>query len=458
MSFIRKIKKKDTVYLAEVESYRQDGKVKQRVIRYVGKEINGQPSKRIELSNIEITAVKKYLDYRVLHCIAEKLGLPVLLGNDAKFILLLVYTQLITRKAIYKLPEYIEYTALKEILGIDKLADKQLYEALDRLEALDFTNIEAQVFKALSCERKERKAMVLDVTDTYFNGAQADWKARKGKDGKYDKLVQVALAVTQEEGFPILHKTYEGNIGNSKIFGDMLCDIRLKQFDIIVLDRGMISMEAVADMKALNQKVITGLRLHNTIKADYISKIDREEIYQPAYRVRLKNTEVYVKDFDFEGGKLLAIYNPAMETLKRQHAMHNMDTYKPEEAKYMGYSLIYHTTDLSMETAVRIYFEKDVVEKAYRELKSSVHLHPLRKYRISHIQAHVKICYLAYALLAYIQYKVKPKNLSAIHALEQLQAVYKLTLQSEKDNLKWEKVVTLKNEQKAILSLLNCSV
>jgi len=323
---------------------------------------------------------------------------------------------------------------------------------------LDFTNIEDKIFTELSSQRKERKAMVLDVTDTYFNGSQADWKARKGKDGKYDKLVQVALAVTKEEGFPILHKMYEGNIGNSKIFQDTLADIRLKKFDIIVLDRGMISMESIADMKALNQKVITGLRLHNTIKTNYISKIEREEIYQPAYRIKLKNTEVYVKDFDFEGGKLLAIYNPAMETLKRQHSMRNADTYKPEEAKYMGYSLIFHTTDFNIEDAVRTYFEKDIVEKAYRELKSSVNLHPLRKYRISHIKAHVKICYLAYALLAYIQYKVKPKQLCAIHALEQLQAVYKVSLIAERDNLKWDKIVTLKNEQKLILSLLDCSV
>ena len=458
MSFIRRIKKKDAVYLAEVESYRKDGKVKQRVIRYVGKEVNGLPSRRIEVSNIEIASVKKYLDYHVLHCIAAKLGIAALLGSDAKFILLLVYTQLVTRKPIYKLPEYVQHTTLREILGIEKLIDKQLYEALDRLEDLDFTNIEDKIYTALTLQRKERKAMVLDVTDTYFNGWKADWKARKGKDGKYDKLVQVALAVTKEEGFPILHKMYEGNIGNSKIFQDTLADIRLKKFDIIVLDRGMISLESIVDMKALNQKVITGLRMHNTIKTNYISKIDREEIYQPAYRVKLRNTEVYVKDFDFEDGKLLAVYNPAMETLKRQHSMQNAETYKPEEAKYMGYSLIFHTTGLSIENTVRTYFEKDIVEKAYKELKSSVNLHPLRKSRISRIKAHVKICYLAYAILSYIHYKVKPKHLSATHALEQLQAVYKVSLQSEKDNLKWDKIVTLKNEQKTILDLLECSV
>jgi transposase len=458
MSFIRKIKKKDAVYLAEVESYRADGKVKQRVIRYVGKEVNGQPVKRIPSDSIEITAVKQYLDYHVLHTIAERLGLPALLGEDAKRILLLVYTQLITRKPIYKLPDYVEQTALKEILGLDKLVDKQLYEALDRLEELDFALIEDRVFAALSSHRKERNAMVLDVTDTYFNGSQADWKSRKGKDGKYDKLIQIALAVTKEEGFPILHRLYEGNIGNTKIFQDTLADARLKKFDIIVLDRGMICKESIRDLIAINQKVITGLRLHNEIKTNFISTIDREQIFQPAHRVKLKNTEVYIQDFEYEAGTLLAIYNPELETAKRQHAMLNTETYKPEEAKYMGFSLIYHTTNLDNSEVVKTYYEKDIVEKAYRELKTTVNLHPIRKYRLSHIKAHVKICYLAYAILAYMQYKVKPKQISAIYALEQLQSVYKVTLESKLENLIWDKTVTLKKEQIKILSLLDCSV
>lgn len=49
MSFIRRIKKKDAVYLAEVESYREDGKVKQRVIKYLGKEVDGKAEKNIPL-------------------------------------------------------------------------------------------------------------------------------------------------------------------------------------------------------------------------------------------------------------------------------------------------------------------------------------------------------------------------------------------------------------------------
>ncbi|MBK8735198.1 MAG: hypothetical protein IPL98_04625 [Saprospiraceae bacterium] len=62
--------------------------------------------------------------------------------------------------------------------------------------------------------------------------------------------------------------------------------------------------------------------------------------------------------------------------------MDKQESYKPEEAKYMGYSLIYHSTSLKKDEVIRTYFEKDIVEKAYRELKSSINLHPIRKYRI----------------------------------------------------------------------------
>jgi hypothetical protein len=63
-----------------------------------------------------------------------------------------------------------------------------------------------------------------------------------------------------------MHKTYEGNINNIKIFQDLLSETRLKGFNFIVVDRGMISYETLADLKSINQKVITGLRLNEKIK------------------------------------------------------------------------------------------------------------------------------------------------------------------------------------------------
>lgn len=66
MAFIRKIKKKDAVYLAKVESYREDGKVKQRVLEYIGKEENGVPVQKVDINKLDATNVQHYADISIL--------------------------------------------------------------------------------------------------------------------------------------------------------------------------------------------------------------------------------------------------------------------------------------------------------------------------------------------------------------------------------------------------------
>jgi transposase len=107
---------------------------------------------------------------------------------------------------------------------------------------------------------------------------------------------------------------------------------------------------------------------------------------------------------------------------------------------------------------IKKYFDKDVVEKAYRELKTNINLNPVRKYRMNRVSAHVKICYLAYAILSLMQNKLKDIGITANKALDQIQSVHKVELESTESNIKWSKTVTLKNEQIKILKHLNCSV
>lgn len=459
MAFIRKIKKKSGVYLAEVESYRENGKVKQRFIRYIGKEISGSRDISGQIEDLEIERVIEYLDYKVLHEIAKKLNIPILLGEDLKYVLLLVYTQMLTRKSIHALPEYVDQTALKELLNLDKLVSADLYKSLDQLESLDFEEIEKGILTSLKLlEEVEEDALILDVTDTYFKGKRAAWKCRKGKDGKVQKLVQIALAVTKTNGFPILHKTYEGNVNNIKIFEDLLSSIRLQNYRLIILDRGLNSTATLNDLKSLKQPVITGLKLTSALRKKYLSDIDREIIYQPENKIELSKVSVFYKSFDYKDGELIALYDPIKEASQRTKAMENVEKYDKEKAKFMGYSLIYHTTQSPAKEVVKTYFEKDVVEKAYRNIKSVINLNPLRKHRIDRIQAHVKICYLAYAIFSYIGCKVKPLGISATTALENLHGVYKVDLYLKKEEQRWNKIVTLKNTQKDILNALECSV
>jgi transposase len=458
MAFIRKIKKGNSVYLVQVESYREDGKVKQRVIRYIGKEENGKAIIRVKADDVEIESVKEYLDYKVLDWVAREIGLKNLFDKYGKQILLMVYTQIVSRDSLYTLPEYVERTALKELLGIEKLIDKNLYCAMDYLEEMDFRDIERKIYERLKRLKEERKAFILDVTDTYFVGSQAKWKARRGKDNKYSKLVKIALGVTEREGFPILHKVYEGNISDIKIMEDIITESSLRAFEIILLDRGMVSYGGLKELLRLGHKVIAGIRMNKNLKSRYISQIEREKIFQPEHQIKLRNTKVYGYEFDVENGKLIVVYNPEIEITRRMKMMNDISNYNKEEAKYMGYSLIYNTTNLPKEEAVRKYYEKDIVEKAFKELKSSINLNPIRKYGLDHVKAHVKICYLAYAILSYIHSKVKPLNISAVDAVEALQSAYKVNLIDKSKNYKWSKIVTLTNQQKDILKALNCSV
>lgn len=459
MSFIRKIKKGNSTYLVEVESYRKDGKVKQRVIQYLGKEISqGKAEKKVLPSSVEVISSKEYLNYKVVLDIAKQLELDVILGDNYQLILFIIISQLICHKSMYKLPEYHQNTYLKELLNIKEINSKTLYETLSELEEKDFEIIETRLYNKYLEYYKKDDIMLIDVTDTYFNGSASDWKSRRGKDGKYSKLIQIGLATTKQDGFPIFQRIYEGNISNIKIFQDMLAKTKAINSKIVIIDRGMTSKETLDSLMELNQSVICGLRMTSRHKKEILDKISREDIYHPKNKVQLKSTEVFVQAFEYDRGRIIVVYNPLIETSRRSIAMRDENSYNHMEAKYYGYSLIYHTTKEADKEVVKLYFERDKIESSYKELKSNIYLHPIRNYLIRHVKAHIKICYLAYAILCFMDIKTKKINLSAVSALEKLQPAHIVELSIPSEKLCWRKMITLKNEQKEILEALNCSV
>ena len=87
MSFIRKIKRNGRVYLAEVENYRDAGKVKQRHIKYLGlsPETN-EDSFQLYSRDVTVDSVKVHGPVIVLESLARELGLFEILGDIAHFI------------------------------------------------------------------------------------------------------------------------------------------------------------------------------------------------------------------------------------------------------------------------------------------------------------------------------------------------------------------------------------
>jgi hypothetical protein len=74
MPFIRKIKTKSGTYLTLVESKRVNGKPKQHVIKYLGKEVEGKATRKVQTNNIQITNIKQHLDIEIIDHIATQLA------------------------------------------------------------------------------------------------------------------------------------------------------------------------------------------------------------------------------------------------------------------------------------------------------------------------------------------------------------------------------------------------
>ena len=97
MAFVRKIRKESGTYLALVESYRKDGKVKQRVKKYLGKEIDGKPVKRVKTSDIGVESVKRYGDVLCVNKISQDICLHELFDKN---VLLLAYSQILDNRVV----------------------------------------------------------------------------------------------------------------------------------------------------------------------------------------------------------------------------------------------------------------------------------------------------------------------------------------------------------------------
>lgn len=457
MSFIRKIKKGNAIYLAKVESYREDGKVKQRVLEYVGKQENGIPVQKVDINKIEVTNVQQYADVSILYQLAVELKLNYLLGKHQQPIIALLIAHLICKGSIFRVSKWIENSTIKEAIGLNELTTEMLYNALDYLDECNFEVIEKSIFKYwLKIDPSDNKSFVLDVTDTYYNGRHDESKIRKGKDGKVSKLIQIGLGVSFENGFPIFHKPYNGNISNIKILEDLMRVMAERGINTIVMDRGFYSESNVVDLNMLKMKMIVGVKQSIGIKKNILDKIERDKIYAARNQVTLKGTYVYVQEVKFLFGKMIVIYNPKYEALKRDRLL--ADEATDNEVKYVGYSLIFHNTILKPDVVVKKYFDKDVVERSFRTMKGDVQLHPIRLWLPNRVHAHIKICYLSMCLLSLIKFKCKKISVSPGEIIQELQTVYKVNLKHSKTKQEFTKIVTLSNHQKNILKALKCSV
>lgn len=492
MAFIKKSKRNGKIYLNEVENTWVGGKCVQKHIRYIGTEVDGETKLASSISDIEIEEVKIFGPLIVLHHLAEEIGLPALLGEYAPEILSLVYAHCLNYQSINRMLAWFKRTDLAMLLDIECLTEKTLLDALDSLDKIDVENLQLEIFNALDKKFKvARKGLVYDVTNTYLYGKNCSLgKAGHDKEGvKGRPLIQIALAVTQDKGLPLFHKVFDGNIHDARTLQDVASS--MKQYRIksglIIYDRGITSAENIDVFNDLHWDTLCGVPIRDNLKKKLRQFIKNKNFTCIDNRVKCNKTIFYVIMIPYKIGSvkvtLALCYNRrkaidlresrydeiqnAQELLSRKKSIKSgleiffdekgyLIKEKLKEAEeFDGYFCLFSTRSLSKNEMIRLYFDKDVVEKAFRCLKGITQLRPIRHWLYNRVIAHVMICYLSYTLLILLKEYLKKLNMSPEKALQHLDSMYKVYIKDTKKNFKISRIVTLSKIQKDILCAID---
>jgi len=490
MVFIRKIKRGKYTYLAEVENKWVNGKVVQKHIRYVGRELNGNPILSGSLANAQVMKVTIWAPLLVLDTIAKQINLSETLGDYGEFLLSMAYAHCLNPKSVNKMEDWYKRTDLHRMLNIADVSEKKLYNAMDSITDKKSECIQRKIFRSVQeVYNLKPKGYFFDVTNVYFYGTECKI-AKKGhnKEGGNKPQVQIGLAVTEEEGIPIFHRTFEGNIFDARVLSDIMTSFH--EFNIkdtfLIWDKGVSSEVNILDAKRTGFNIICGLAIKQNLKKKVDELIEKKKFIQLKNRVRLQNAVMYCIKQKYTYGKvkgyIVLCFNEETARINRERRIDNVhrakeliDKKKPipqgvqkyfkdkeinESAlltaqKYDGYTVLFSTKELPIAKIVKPYFEKDKVEKAFRSLKSVLGLRPIKHWLEERVKSHIFVCYLAYLLTSLLEHKLRKTDFTAISALDKLTSAYKVYLRDPKTKNEFEKNVMLTTDQEKIIKAVD---
>lgn len=501
MSFIRKRKRNGKIYLEEVKNIRVDGKIIQKHIKYLGKEVDNKTILSSSISDVSVEEIKLHGPLVVLNYFCKKIGLSEILGEYGNEILSLVFAHCIDYKSVNQMTDWFKRTDLNMILNLENLTEDRILKALDSIDVSMHEQIQKKLFeKVKSVYNLKPSGIIYDVTNTYLYGKKCPFgKLGKDKEGvKGRPLIQIGLGVTKEEGIPIFHKTFNGNISDSRTLHDLVNSFA--HYDIasgiIIYDRGIISEKNISHAKNIGWDTICGVPSNTILKKITKKLTEQQKLIDIKYRIKLNNSVFYVFPQDyFIGkikGKLLICYNESKakdfresrydEIQNAQLLKKNNDPIKKELEKYFtnkgklnhdaitedeifdGFSYVFSSKKLSDKEIMGLYFhDKDIVEKAFQSLKGVIKVRPIRHWLYDRVISHVFICYLSYLLLSLLKFALKKIDMSPITALRELDSLYKIYMKDKRKGFQLTKTVALTKIQEKILKtidkklLLDCS-
>jgi len=401
----------------------------------------------------------------VVTSILEKAGVREILGEEGQSfwptIAAMVANRIDSPCSKYSLKHWAKNTLLDEILGVDgdkAFSHKTCYAALDFL-AEHQEEIEAGLFER---RRSTPRLILYDITSTYFEGRKvSDARYGYSRDHRGDRLQIVLGFVTDALGLPVSVEIFEGNTRDSSTVKKQIDKVK-KRFGVehacFVADRGMKTIANIEKLKEEGFEFILALRhsevlqlveKHGPIQMGLFDKKDiaeveidgrrlvvcwnpvagedtkrrreelisltRDGLQKIAARVqtgRLKSPAAIQKAADrvFAKWKMEKFFTLTITEGSFGFAL-NEDTVRAAERLDGVYVLETNVplADMTSDEVRDNYKRLQLVERAFRYLKTDLEIRPLFHWKDSRVRGHVFVCFLAY--LVEQQMRLALKNL-----------------------------------------------
>lgn len=484
MVYIRKHQSKGKIYYSVVETFRENGKVKQKIIKYIGSEnayskfvqvsMTAQELLESEIENLSYSAPLELLkianEIEIPKIITEKF--PKEWGIDAGTAsTLMVLNYCLESKSKNKLTDWYDQTYIKHDLKIPskKINRDLLYHTLDFFDEEKIEDLHKQIFnKAKEKYGLSNDITMYDVTALFFEGDKCSL-AKRGynTEALYKLQVNLGLAVTDEK-FPVIHKVFEGNTKDVKTF-EKVFNLLNKTINIsntiFIFDRGIKSKDNIERIIKENSRYIAGVPKNSTIKkmilplneknftqlneTDYYFDINNKNRITIFWNKEIANVEKRERDKKLKNiqkklGKLksknykkkkIRFIEKVGEILGKYRIFFKVDyknfsfKIKKEEVKKAemldGKCAIETNTDFPAGEILQRYRSRNIVEMSFKDLKMFVDIRPIRHHKDKRVLAHVFLAVLAFGLRSLLELKLRRNNLqiTAQEAIEQLSRI-----------------------------------
>ena len=308
------------------ESYRQDGKVKNRTLANLSswpeakvdalaRALKGQPPPAADLDGaFEITRSLPHGHVAAVLGTLRQLGLEELIGPEPSrqrdLVAAMVVAQVIapdSKLAIARgLRDATAASSLGEILGVGGCDEDHLYAAMDWLAAR-----QERIEDGLAARHLAGATLVLyDVSSAAFEGRTCPLGAiGHPKDGVRGRLQIVYGLLTSKDGIPVTIEVFKGNTGDPMTVAAQVAKVK-DRFGItqvvLVGDRGMLTAARLReDVGPAQLGWITALR------APQVKKLVRDGALQLSLFDVADLAEI--SSPDFPGERLVACMNPFLE-------------------------------------------------------------------------------------------------------------------------------------------------